>query len=44
LNLSSALFATPAVAGWTSLTAGNMLCIQVTSPSTLTHLEVALAY
>ena len=44
LNLSSALSATPAVSGWTALTAGNMLCVQVTSPSTITHLEVKLAY
>ena len=44
LNLSSALYANPAVTGWTAITAGNMVCFQLTSPSTVTHVEVRLVY
>lgn len=44
LNISTALSAAPAVAGWTSLTAGYMVCFQASSISGFTHLEVKLAY
>jgi hypothetical protein len=45
-SLSSAVYrADAALTGWsTSLTAGQMLCFQLTSPSSVTHVEVAINY